>query len=136
MNAFVDANVLVYAADESKPVRRKTRIARELLLLPDLHLSVQVLSEFVVNARHPRKLNLSASQEAEWMERWLRFPIAPLNEKTLVAALELHQRFQLSHWDCLILAAARELSCERVYTEDLNDGQDYGGVVAENPFRH
>ena len=134
MNAFVDTNVLVYAADETMPSSPKTRIAREILLLPDLHLSVQVLSEFVVNARHPQKLGFTPSQEADWIERWLRFPIAPLTEKTFVAALEIHQRFQLSHWDSLILACARELKCTQLYTQALNDGQDYGGVVAHNPF--
>jgi len=53
--AFVDTNVLVYAADESKPTPRKTRIARELLLQRGLVLSVQVLSEFTVNARNEKK---------------------------------------------------------------------------------
>ena len=60
--AFVDSNVLVYAADEALPVPRKTRIARELLLQSGLHLSVQVLNEFTVNARNPAKLNLDARQ--------------------------------------------------------------------------
>ena len=58
-HAFVDTNILVYAADETKPISRKTRIARELLLRRGLHLSVQVLNEFTVNARNPEKLNLS-----------------------------------------------------------------------------
>ena len=46
MSAFVDTNILVYAADEAAPVPQKTIIARELLLQRDLHLSAQVLSEF------------------------------------------------------------------------------------------
>jgi len=30
--------------------------------------------------------------------------------------------------------ASRVLGCEVVLSEDLGDGQDYGGVLAENPF--
>jgi len=45
-NAFVDTNVLVYAAEEKFPLARKTVIARELLLQPGLRFSVQVLNEF------------------------------------------------------------------------------------------
>jgi len=34
-----------------------------------------------------------------------------------------------------IVEAARALGCETVLSEDLNDGQDFGGVIFENPFR-
>lgn len=134
MNAFIDTNILVYAADETTPQHRKTRIARELLLLPELHLSVQVLNEFIATARNPRKLNFKASQEADWIKRWLRFPVAPITERTFIAALAFHHRFQLSHWDSLILAAAAEANCPMVYSEDLSDQQDYDGIRIVNPF--
>ena len=32
------------------------------------------------------------------------------------------------------VSTARSLGCKILYTEDLNAGQDYGGVVARNPF--
>jgi predicted nucleic acid-binding protein len=35
----------------------------------------------------------------------------------------------------LILAAAEAGGAEVLYTEDLNDGQRYGGVQARNPFQ-
>ena len=34
-----------------------------------------------------------------------------------------------------IIAAVLELGCHTIYSEDLNDGQDYGGVTAVNPFK-
>lgn len=61
--AFIDTNVLVYAAEEKTPHAPKTFIARELLLQPDLCLSVHVLGEFVVTARNADKLNLSKERE-------------------------------------------------------------------------
>jgi predicted nucleic acid-binding protein len=133
-HAFVDTNILVYAADESAPTARKTRIARELLLQRGLHLSVQVLNEFTVNARNPRKLNLSTSQELEWIERWLLFPIQAMTSETFLNARLFHERYQVRHWDGLILAAAQKAGCETLYSEDLQDGQSYGGITVVDPF--
>lgn len=132
--AFVDTNVLVYAADEKLPLARKTIVARELLLSPDLHYSVQVLNEFVVVARHPKKLNLSKEREQRWLQGWLARPVAELTTTTFLRALAIHTRYGLSHWDSLVVASAAELNCTLLYTEDLNHGQDYAGVVAHNPF--
>jgi len=135
LNAFVDTNVLVYAADERSPLDRKTVVARELMLGRRLQLSAQVLNEFVVSARNPQKLNLSQEKEREWLAEWLRLPVAPLTVELFQAALALHFRFQISHWDALIVASALETGCETLYSEDLNDGQDYDGVRVVNPFR-
>ena len=41
---------------------------------------------------------------------------------------------QLSYWDGLIVASAAAGGCERLLTEDLNDGQVIGSVRVENPF--
>lgn len=50
------------------------------------------------------------------------------------AALNDHDRWQISIWDAMILAAARASGASLLITEDLNHGQDYGGVVVKNPF--
>lgn len=133
-SAFVDSNILIYAADESLPVPRKTAIAREVLRQRNLVISVQVLNEFTVNARKPDKLNLSAAQLVEWCERLLLFHTLPLTVDTYLSALVIHARFQLSHWDSLIVASAHAGGCEIIYSEDLNHGQDYDGSRVVNPF--
>jgi len=132
--AFVDTNILVYAADPLSPQSRKTRIARELLLQRGLHLSVQVLNEFAVNARNPHKLNLSLQEEYEWIERWLLFPIQPMTTENFLEARLFHERYQVSHWDGLILAAAKAAKCAVLYSEDLQSGPSYDGIKAINPF--
>ena len=38
------------------------------------------------------------------------------------------------YWDAAILEAARASRCEQLLSEELNDGQDYGGVRVVNPF--
>lgn len=133
-NAFVDSNVLIYAADESQPVPRKTKIAREVLRQRGLWISVQVLNEFTVNARNLTKLNLTFEQEQEWLNRLLLFSISHLTTDTFVSALVIHVRYQLSHWDSLIIASAQETKCSIVYSEDMNHGQNYDGVQVINPF--
>jgi len=135
MNAFVDTNILVYAAEEKEPISRKTVISRELLLQTGLHLSVQVLNEFVVTARHPRKLNLSREQEAEWLQEWLSFPTAPLTADDFLTALEIHHRYQFSHWDSLIVASAKSSKCSILYSEDLQHRQHVDGLTFINPFQ-
>jgi predicted nucleic acid-binding protein len=45
------------------------------------------------------------------------------------------ERWRLSFWDALILAAARKAEASRIWSEDLSDGQDYGGIRVVNPFK-
>lgn len=49
-------------------------------------------------------------------------------------AIDIHRVGQTSYRDSLVLAAALRAHCSILYTEDLNTGQDFGGVVAVNPF--
>lgn len=49
-------------------------------------------------------------------------------------ALELCGRCQIGYYDALILSAARLAGCSIIYSEHLYSGQDYGGVLVQNPF--
>jgi predicted nucleic acid-binding protein len=51
-----------------------------------------------------------------------------------MTALDEQARWKISLWDALILAAARASGASELVTEDLNQGRDYGGVRAINPF--
>jgi predicted nucleic acid-binding protein len=60
-----------------------------------------------------------------------------LQEQTAVlmhAAFATRARYGISYWDAAIVEAARMLGCHQILTEDLQHGQDYGGVRAANPF--
>jgi predicted nucleic acid-binding protein len=46
----------------------------------------------------------------------------------------IQDRYRLSFWDALIVAAARAASCRYLLTEDLQADQDLDGVVVVNPF--
>ena len=48
--------------------------------------------------------------------------------------LEVRFRYRYSFHDSMIIAAALELNCKTLYSEDLRHGQKLGGLTIENPF--
>jgi len=133
---FADTNVLLYAISRDPAEQDKAKRANELLAGRDLALSVQVLQEFYVQATHATRPDaISHRQAVLLLESFRRFPVQDLTTGIALAALDTCQRFQLSYWDAAIIAAARALGCTDVLSEDLADGQDYGGVRVTNPFR-
>ena len=61
-------------------------------------------------------------------------PVQALTLAVFREAVDIRQRYRLSYWDAAILAAARALGCDAVYSEDLSSRQDYGGIQVINPF--
>jgi hypothetical protein len=64
-----------------------------------------------------------------------RFPVQETTVALFNAALRTKQRYGIHYWDAAIIEASRALGCTHVLSEDLSDGQDYGGVQVTNPFR-
>ena len=98
-------------------------------------MSVQVLQEFYVQATRPNRPDpLTHDEAVAFIQSWRRFPVQELTLALLDDALFLKDRYQLSYWDSAIIAAARIGGCKEVLSEDMNAGQDHGGVVMVNPF--
>jgi predicted nucleic acid-binding protein len=113
----------------------KAAVAREILRSRDLVLSVQVLQEFYVQATRPSRVDpLSHDEALAFIETWKRFPIVDVTLGLFDEAVKVKSRYQLSYWDAAIIAAARQAGCTEVLSEDMNAGQDYGGVRVVNPF--
>ena len=133
---FVDTNVLLYAISRDPAEQDKAKRANDILTDRDLALSVQVLQEFYVQAtRASRPDAIGHDQAVRLIQSFRRFPVQYVTSGILMAALDARQRFQLSYWDAAIIEAARAMGCPEVLSEDLSDGQDYGGVRVTNPFR-
>lgn len=133
---FVDTNILLYAVSRDPEELEKADRANEILARRDVGLSVQVLQEFYVQAtRDSRPDPLSHEHATRLIESFLRFPIQEITTAVMLAALTTRDRFGISYWDAAIVEAGRALGCDVVLTEDLSDGEDYGGMRAENPFR-
>lgn len=131
---FVDTNILLYAAGSAASERVKSRTARRILRDEEIALSAQVIQEFYWVATRPNKLALTHDEAMAFIDVWRLFPFQATTLGVIEDALFLSQQFRISYWDAAIVAAARHLNCTTLYTEDLNDGQDYEGVTAINPF--
>jgi predicted nucleic acid-binding protein len=95
-----------------------------------------VLQEFYVQAtRATRPDPLEHDDASRLIDSFvLRFPVAAVDVELVQASLRTANRFHISLWDAAVIEAARAMGCGAVLSEDLNDGQDYDGVVVENPF--
>ena len=132
---FCYSNILLYAASNAPEDAAKRAEARRVLALPGVGFSAQVLQEFYVNATRKQALRLSHSEALEILHSLRGFPILPVTEEIVFAAIEVKVRYQTSYWDAAIIAAAEALGARELYSEDLNDGQMYGSVRVVNPFK-
>jgi predicted nucleic acid-binding protein len=133
-SVFFDTNVLVYAAVGTGKDEHKRKLALELVDSEDFGISAQVLQEFFVTVVKKASRPLSAAKALDWIEQWTAFPCQAIDHQLVRIAIEQSQRYAISYWDAAILAAAEALGAHTVYSEDLNDGQRYGGVRVVNPF--
>ena len=133
--AFVDTNILIYAIERDGPELAKAERARTLLRSESVCLSTQVLGEFYAAVTNARRVRPLAHDEAiAWIQVWKLHDVRDVSIRHVDLALELCARAHINYYDALILATARLAGCVEVYSEDLNPGQDYGGVRVRNPF--
>ena len=122
---LADTNILIYAADTSPEERVKRARAAEVLKEDDLSLSTQVLQEFYHQATRPRGRTWDdprAGPGIPGTPDGASYPTG--NPGSVQDGLgDGKNGIVFSYWDAAILAAARMLGCDAVYSEDLNDGQ-------------
>ncbi len=132
---FLDTNVIVYAHDFDEP--RKRKVATDILFraLRSRHgvISAQVMGESFVS--FVKKVGLTSEEAAAEVRQLAQFRVVELSASLVLRGLEIKASFGLSYWDSLIIAAAERASCPVVFSEDLNDGQQYGTVAVVNPFK-
>lgn len=133
---FVDTNVLIYAVDLADP--QKQRAAQswldELWRNKLGRLSFQVLQEFYVKVGQK---GLSTVRDVRTEIRdLLTWKPVPVSAGLLERSWKIQDRYQLSFWDSLIVAAAKSAFCRFLLTEDLQAGQDLDGLLVVNPFLH
>lgn len=133
---FVDTNILIYAHDLDSGNKNK-KASRLLHGLWENHtgaLSTQVLQEFYVNITRKIPSPLSKSTARGIISNYMAWHVELNNPQTLLHASEIEERYQLSFWDSLIIAAAYQSGADKILTEDLNHGQVVEGLKIENPF--
>ena len=134
--SFIDSNIIIYMFDDTDPTKRQR--ARDLVSRSLEHqtgcISFQVVQE-TLNVL-VQKLGANLEDAAQLLEdvlipMWRISPTPTLYRR----GLRLMGRFGFSFYDSLIVAAALEAGCTRLYSEDLQHGQRIQNLTIENPFR-
>ncbi|PSR19064.1 DNA-binding protein [filamentous cyanobacterium CCP3] len=130
---FLDTNVVIYCYSQDEP--EKQQAARECAQADQSWISTQVLNETVNTLR--RKFSLDYSQIGAVVgELNQQSQLAVVSLGTIRKALDIAQRYQYSYFDSLMIASALEVGCDRLYSEDLQDGQKVDNMLTIiNPFR-
>ncbi len=135
--SFLDTNVLVYTFDQDNPHKRDQALllVEHALQSGDGLISTQVVQEFCNLALRKFAVPLSAGECRAYLDEVL-LPLCRVfpSEGLFREALVLCEQHQLSWYDSLIVAAARAAGCATLYTEDLQNGMRFGGLVVRNPF--
>jgi predicted nucleic acid-binding protein len=133
---FVDTNVLVYARDASEPEKhaRAFEWIRHLWDTGEGRVSMQVLQEYYVTTTRKLRPGLApddARADVRDLSAWR--PVT-IGLEGLEAAWTIEERFGLSFWDALVVAAAHVARCDVLLSEDLQHGLDLDGVRVVDPF--
>jgi predicted nucleic acid-binding protein len=134
---FIDTNIFIYSFDENDPNKREIsrRLIADALENSTGVISYQVVQEFLGAAtrKFKKPLSFKASQ------RYLAIVLEPLCEvysspELFHRALEIMDKWRYSFHDSLIIASAIQAECTRLYSEDMQHGQEIMNLSIINPF--
>jgi predicted nucleic acid-binding protein len=134
IGAFLDTNVAVYAYDRDEPTKRD--VARAILAqgTEQLCVSTQVLAEFYWVATRRLSRPLTDAEAAEVVRALAALTVIGADAELVHSAIALAREQQIASWDAMIVRAAQLAGCDRLLSEDLQDGAQFGTVRVENPF--
>lgn len=131
---FVDTNILVYAHDLDAGIKHRLAAARVKELwyrAVSPSISVQVLQEFYVNLI---RKGISPETARDTTTNYMQWNVVDNDRSLLKDGMRLKERWKISFWDALILAAAIRSKARIIWSEDLNSNQNYNGITVINPF--
>ena len=97
-------------------------------------ISVQVLAELSTTLMHRFAVPLLPEQIKRILDALSPVRVVQPDKELVRRAVEAHGEYGVYFYDGMILAAAERAGCTKVWSEDLNAGQEYFGVRVENPF--
>jgi predicted nucleic acid-binding protein len=128
--SFLDSNIVLYLASED--VAKADR-AQELVAVGGT-ISVQVLNEIANVSRRKMGLSWAETRNFLLMIRGL-LEVKPITIEIHDVGISLAERYQLSVYDSMIVAAALSAECDMLLSEDLQDGLLINGQLRVlNPF--
>ena len=135
LTVFVDTNVLLYAHDPRVPSKRDSCAAWIAWCWTSQRgrLSSQVLHELYANLRRVAPM-LDGGAARDVVRRYRAWPAWTVDDAGVDLAWQLQDRFALSYWDALMVAAALHQGCRYLLTEDLQHEQIIDSLQIINPF--
>lgn len=133
-SVFLDTNVFLYAASQDPAEAQKAVTALALIRGAPFGVSVQVLQEFYVNATGRLAKNIPRTTVDDLVTLLKEQEVVGQTVEIFDRACDLAARYQISYWDAAIIAAAKELGANTIYSEDMAHGQKYDGIQVVNPF--
>jgi predicted nucleic acid-binding protein len=134
---FLDTNLFVYTFDDTVPAKAKkaAQLIRRAADTGEGIISYQVVQEFFNVALRRFAQPMSAAEAEQYLVTVLR-PLLAVHSSPAhyFAALRIAGKHRISWYDSLIVAAALEGQCEKLYSEDFQHGRKIEGVQIENPF--
>lgn len=127
--AFIDSNIIVYLAGDGG----KALVAMDIVRHGGV-ISVQVLNETANVLRKKAGLAISDIRDFLGLLRTL-LDVTPVTIELHEAGLDLAERHELSVYDAMILAAARQAGCGVLLTENMASGAVLSGIHLVNPFK-
>ncbi len=133
---FFDSNVLVYIAINQDAAKKKVAIQLVASAIENQsgYISLQVLRE-VANCMFKRS-NDSIEHIRETLSGFDALDCLGESRDLLDRAIEIKDEYGIQFYDAMIVAAAEAAGCETLYSEDMGDGQIYGGILIVNPFKN
>lgn len=132
--AFLDTNVVVYAYDRDEAAKRAIARATLAAATETLFVSTQVLAEFYWVATRRLARPLTEAEAADVIEALAELTVIGADAELVHSAISLARERQIALWDALIVRAAQVAGCDRLLSEDLQDGAQFEHVRVENPF--
>lgn len=133
---FLDSNIIIYAKDSRYP--DKLAIANKLIengfAAETGRVSQQVLHEFYVTVTAKLKPGLGHNAAQKITTAFVAWRPLPLDYHLTARAFDIEASYRFSFWDSLIVAAALQQDCERLYSEDMQHGMVIEGLTIINPF--
>jgi len=132
---FLDTNILVYAYDVSDPA--KQAVAQNLVrkaVAGGFLISTQVLAEFAATLLHKLTPPPTSEDVVALLDTLAPIRLIAPDHDMIRRAVEAKAAYGIHLYDGMIVAAAERAGCERIWSEDLNPGQKYFGVLVANPF--
>ena len=134
---FLDTNIFVYSFDVSSPKKsaQAEKLIRTAIQTHGGMVSYQVVQEFFTVALRRFAKPMSSSDAEQYLSTTFRPLLSVHSSSALYSeSLRIGARFRLPWCDSLIVASAIEGQCDVLYSEDFQDGQQFGTLAVSNPF--